>query len=547
MPREGVTTFEYDQYGQKIKMTDPEGRIWRYEYDQYGNLRKLIYPDGSYTETTYDLLGRPIQIRDRKGQVTTITYNAVGQPVRVEYSDGSYVEYAYDGDGQVIAVTESGRGTTSYTYDNAGRLIAVTDPEVGTIQYEYDLFGMKTKIVYPNGWQVRYEYEPAMVSQSVIKGEAEEEPLPMLRQVIDPLGNATVFQFSGSPIGQIKRMEAVIEKDANGNPTKKLIAEFVWDTENMLLSVDWKVNDQRVRKFAYTYDDLRNRIRQEMTEGDGTVKVESYEYDDLNRLVRVTYPDGVVQSYTFDGVGNRLTKTEQFPNGTVKMTSYAYNALNQLVSLTDENGTRVFSYDANGNCVNDGKRLYEWDVQNRLIRVIVPNEGEVRFRYRADGMRVEKQVVGGLTTKYVYDGQTVIGEIRSDGTKRWYVMGAMGYVCRIDEGANGEILARDYFVYDGLGSCRALVSSNGVVVAKYDYDVYGSVRGQEGQRANSFKYVAQIGHPTDEETGLIYMRARYYDPEVGRFVSEDPKMHGANWYWYVDANPVMLVDRTGDG
>jgi RHS repeat-associated protein len=195
--------------------------------------------------------------------------------------------------------------------------------------------------------------------------------------------------------------------------------------------------------------------------------------------------------------------------------------------------------------VNDGKRLYEWDVQNRLIRVIVPNEGEVRFRYRADGMRVEKQVVGGLTTKYVYDGQTVIGEMRSDGTKRWYVPGAMGYVCRIDEDANGQILARDYFVYDGLGSCRALVSSNGIVVAKYDYDVYGSVRGQEGQRANSFKYVAQIGHPTDEETGLIYMRARYYDPEVGRFVSEDQKRAGMNFYWYADADPINNVDKTG--
>jgi RHS repeat-associated protein len=539
----GVTTFEYDQYGQKIKMTDPEGRIWRYEYDQYGNLRKLIYPDGSYTETTYDLLGRPIQIRDRKGQVTTITYNAVGQPVRVEYSDGSYVEYAYDGDGQVIAVTESGRGTTSYTYDNAGRLIAVTDPEVGTIQYEYDLFGTKTKVIYPNGWQVRYEYRFKMIEQRIWKGENDCDPIPALTKVIDPLGYEITYNYS--PWVQLQKSEAIIEKDANGNPTKKLIAEFVWDTENMLLSVDWKVNDQRVRKFAYTYDDLRNRIRQEMTEGDGTVKVESYEYDELNRLVRVTYPDGVVQSYTFDGVGNRLTKTEQFPDGTVKMTSYAYNALNQLVSLTDENGTRVFSYDANGNCVNDGKRLYEWDVQNRLIRVIVPNEGEVRFRYRADGMRVEKQVVGGLTTKYVYDGQTVIGEIRSDGTKRWYVVGAMGYVCRIDEGANGEILARDYFVYDGLGSCRALVSSSGVVVAKYDYDVYGSIRGQEGQRANSFKYVAQIGHPTDEETGLIYMRARYYDPEVGRFVSEDQKRAGMNFYWYADADPINNVDKTG--
>lgn len=106
-------------------------------------------------------------------------------------------------------------------------------------------------------------------------------------------------------------------------------------------------------------------------------KGESYEYDELNRLVKVTYPDGVVQSYTFDGVGNRLSKVEQFPNGAIKATSYTYNELNQLVSLSDENGTRVFSYDGNGNCVNDGKRQYEWDVQNRLIRIIVPNKYSV--------------------------------------------------------------------------------------------------------------------------------------------------------------------------
>lgn len=321
-----------------------------------------------------------------------------------------------------------------------------------------------------------------------------------------------------------------MEKDANGNPTKKLTGEYAWASENRLLSVDWKVEGQGVRKFDYTYDNLLNRTQQKWTERDGTIKTESYEYDGLNRLVKVTYPDGVIQSYTFDGVGNRLSKTEQFPNGTVKTTTYTYNDLNQLVSLTDENGTRNFTYDANGNCTSDGKRQYEWDVQNRLVRVVVQNEGEVRFKYRYDGMRVEKQVVGGLTTKYIYDGQTVIGEIRSDGTKRWYVVGAMGYICRIDEGANGQILARDYFVYDGLGSCRALVASNGVVVAKYDYDAYGAIRGQEGQRSNNFKYVAGVGHPTDEETGLIYMRARYYEPQVGRFVSEDPTGDGDNWY-----------------
>lgn len=101
------------------------------------------------------------------------------------------------------------------------------------------------------------------------------------------------------------------------------------------------------------------------------------------------------------------------------------------------------------------------------------------------------------------------------------------------------------FVYDGLGSCRALMASNGVVVAKYDYDAYGPTRGQEGQRSNNFKYVAQIGHPTDEEIGLIYMRARYYDPEVGRFVSEDPGRNGGNWYPYAEADPINKVDLTG--
>ena len=89
------------------------------------------------------------------------------------------------------------------------------------------------------------------------------------------------------------------------------------------------------------------------------------------------------------------------------------------------------------------------------------------------------------------------------------------------------------------------MASDGTVVAKYDYDAYGAIRGQEGQHSNNFKYVAQIGHPTDEETGLIYMRARYYDPEVGRFVSEDPGRNGGNWYPYTEADPINKVDLTG--
>jgi RHS repeat-associated protein len=109
---------------------------------------------------------------------------------------------------------------------------------------------------------------------------------------------------------------------------------------------------------------------------------------------------------------------------------------------------------------------------------------------------------------------------------------------------------KEWFVYDGLGSCRALVKPNAqgteaVLVARYDYDVYGAVRTQSGSSSNKFKYVAGIGHPTDEETGLIYMRARYYDPQIGRFIGEDPSQEGANWFAYVNDDPANKVDKTG--
>jgi RHS repeat-associated protein len=175
----------------------------------------------------------------------------------------------------------------------------------------------------------------------------------------------------------------------------------------------------------------------------------------------------------------------------------------------------------------------------------------VRFTYRADGLRARKEVVGGVTIDYVYDGQTVIGEKRSDGKSVWYTPGPMGYISRtVVNDATGLVIDKEWFVYDGLGSCRAMVKPNSqgtdaIITARMDYDVYGKVRTQTGSTESKFKYVASIGHPTDEETGLIYMRARYYEPGVGRFVSEDPSGDGVNWYLYADANPVAEVDVDG--
>jgi RHS repeat-associated protein len=100
-------------------------------------------------------------------------------------------------------------------------------------------------------------------------------------------------------------------------------------------------------------------------------------------------------------------------------------------------------------------------------------------------------------------------------------------------------------VYDGLGSAVGEVAPDGTLTRSQSFDVYGCVRTSSGTATTKHKFVAALGHPSDDETGLIYMRARHYDPVCGRFASEDPSYHGRNWYVYCGDNPGNAVDSTG--
>ena len=100
-------------------------------------------------------------------------------------------------------------------------------------------------------------------------------------------------------------------------------------------------------------------------------------------------------------------------------------------------------------------------------------------------------------------------------------------------------------MYDGLGSVVATVDATGAVTSARKYDVYGSVRALTGLSGTKHKFEGSLGHPSEGETGLVYMRARYYDPVVGRFASEDPVRDGKNWFLYASAKPSRNVDPTG--
>jgi RHS repeat-associated protein len=286
----------------------------------------------------------------------------------------------------------------------------------------------------------------------------------------------------------------------------------------------------------YTYDNAGQRLTNQITSSDGTNRTETYTYDEINRLKSVNYGDGQTQSYTFDAMGNRTQKTDSI-SGTE---SYGYNNANMLLSR----GASSYTNDLNGNTLTGGGRTNTWDSENRLYQCVSGGTTSV-YTYGADGLRRRAAVtVGGntTTTDFILDGAMPVRERRNSANYATYLVGPRGPEYRRDDVA-GTVR---WYLYDGLGSVLGEVDPSGNVTATRKYDVYGSVRASTGVSTSRQKFVGGLGHPSDDETGLIYMRARYCDPVTGKFVSQDPAKLGKNWFTYTGNNPANGYDFTGE-
>ena len=195
---------------------------------------------------------------------------------------------------------------------------------------------------------------------------------------------------------------------------------------------------------------------------------------------------------------------------------------------------------SNGNALVGGGRTNVWDSQNRLYSCTYYCTTSTNT-YASDGLR-HRMVSGTTTTDYAYYNTMFVREFTGTGTvKATYLPGPRGVEYRRDDVA-GTVR---WYVYDGLGSVMGEVSPDGTLTRTQSFDVYGAVRTSSGTATTKHKFVGSLGHPSDDETGLIYMRARYYDPACGRFVSQDPAKSGTNWLAYCDNDPVNRLDRTG--
>jgi RHS repeat-associated protein len=267
-----------------------------------------------------------------------------------------------------------------------------------------------------------------------------------------------------------------------------------------------------------------------------------YVYDALDQLIHETRPDGTVYEYSYDATGNRLSQRKTQGEATT-VTTYAYDAADQLTAVDGVS----YQHDENGNCIDDGLRSYTYDAENRLLSVQDKENGKTvaSFTYRADGMRKTMTTASGTITFHYGENNNVAYE--TDGNNQVIA----SYTFEDDHPVSMTRAGKTYYYQlNGHGDVTALTDSTGARVATYEYDPYGALLRKTGSVENPYLYA---GYRYDMATGFYYLQSRYYDPQVGRFLTKDT-FEGdetiplsQNQYTYAHNNPIMNTDSTGHG
>jgi RHS repeat-associated protein len=449
------------------------------------------------------------------GVIITDQYDTMNRLTNQFSINGYQVSYTYTRTGQRSSMTDPS-GLTTYTYDNRDRVRTNATPE-GTLFYGYDANGNDTDISSstPGGTSVTYQYD-----------------------ALNRLTNAVDARLSGTQ-NTACRFDAVGNLQSYAYPNG-VTNHYQYDSLNRVTNVIWKLNATSLASFGYTLGATGNRtaLSETLT---NISRGYAWNYDALYRLtnetVSVSAPTGTL-GYGYDNVGNRTNRTGSI--GTLGTQTLAYTTNDWLT--TD-------SYDDNGNTTNSGagSQPYQYDVQNHLTNF---NSGQVILVYDGDGNRVRK-ITSTTTTLYLVDTLNpsgyaqVLEELSVSGTtnlSKAYTYG-LDLISQRQPG-----VSTNYFIYDGHGSTRILAGAGKNVVNVFAYDAYGNLIASNSAPQTAYLY---CGQQFDSNFGLYYNRARYLNPNTGRFWTsdttegdnEDPlSLHK---YLYGSDNPVNRIDPSG--
>ena len=482
----------YDKAGNVATQTNGRGQVTRYAYDLLNRETSVTNPLGRTTSYGYDPAGNRTSLTDPQGRVTSYGYDASNELTAIRYSDGvtPNVMYAYNAAGQRTSMTD-GTGTTTYTYDALHRLTRNTQGDGESIAYGHDLAGNLTSITYPNGKTVTRAYDAA----------------GHLTGVSDWLGNTTSFGY-----------------DADSNLTSEtypngVAGTFTYDNAGRLAGTTDAHGATTLLSLAYTRDKAGQVTAENTT---------SYGYDGADRLTSATIgpsPLSYNQADQLTGLGSA---------------TLSYDSASELTSQASPAGTTTFGYDHQGNRTTatppaGAAASYAYDQANRLTS-ITQGPATARYAYDGDGLRMAK-TVAATTTRFAWDLADGFPLTVQAGTTS-YVTGPGGLPI---EQVDGTTVL--YYAHDQLGSTRLLTDASGNPAATFSYDPYGAVAAHTGTVTTAFGFAGQY---TDAESGLIYLRARYYDPGTRQFLSVDPFLRQTHQpYVYAADNPISRGDPAG--
>jgi len=559
--------FAYDFIGNLITYTDPN---------------KNLNNDGVTEKYSYDVLNQLSEIKDALGQIVKYSYNKSGQITNTNLQSNesgsmkAISDKAYNELGGLISKKDPSLNQESYDFNNLGMLMQSSDRNGTKFSYQYDEQKRPTLVTATTGTISQQNklivgsngilYDTQELYKNGVKTSSYTSQMDLLKRISSIQVQGLNNTFTSSLGIQYDLNNRTTQYNIAGGASTSFYTQFKYNRlrlDKVQTNGQLAINNSNAVNVNYTYypnGQLESITYPTLT--DGSVLKTEYVYDNLKRLSSISNKKGSAllssYSYTYDNNGNIVTDTQSLINQTTmatttKIITYTYDKLDRLLTITSSDKTVVYTYDLQGNrltlidtsnlLTNSDNMTYEYDLQNNLIKTTKGSQ-VTTFEYSPDGLRYRK-ARGTDIKQYRYNAnREVISEVNGSNVATANYVRGDRLLVKKDVPSNKDY----YYLYNGHGDVIQMIDTSGIIVNSYEYDEWGNITKQTEQVTNSFKYAGEI---YDEESGLYYLRARYYDPSIGRFINEDTyegqldNPLSFNLYTYVQNNPLLYTDPSG--